>query len=238
MPFEGIPFYIMNKSAAAETVVTSGLELYFDAGLSTSYPGSGSTWNDISGNGRTATLNGVYSYASGTGGYFYDLNNFSAYATINSFSKTGLSGLTMQAVFMYDASQYEGAKFLASTNSGGNGFALETRFGGSDIALISDGGSRSAFATVTQNVWNFASATRDVPSLSLTMKINGGSRITNTYASLPNVDFTGGWMWSRNNNGGVIVRGRIAAILFYSKTLSTTEETQNYNYFKTRYSIA
>lgn len=237
MPFKGMPFYSIKRATTQQstTVVTSGLQLYFDAGLSTSYPGTGTTWNDISGNGKTATITGNFAHVSGTAGYLWDFYNFNTYITINSTTITGLSALTVQSIFMYEASQYEGAKHFASTNSGGNGWALETRFGGNEVYFISDGGSRNAGTTVTQNIWNFASGIRDVSNLSVSLRTNGNSRITNTYPSMSNVDLTAPWMVSRFQTGGVILRGRLAAILFYNRALTTTEETQNYNYFKTRY---
>lgn len=37
-------------------IVTNGLVLYLDAGNSKSYPGSGTVWNDLSGNGNNGTL--------------------------------------------------------------------------------------------------------------------------------------------------------------------------------------
>jgi hypothetical protein len=44
------------RAQVGEEIVTSGLQLYLDAGNPNSYPGSGTTWLDISGNGRHATL--------------------------------------------------------------------------------------------------------------------------------------------------------------------------------------
>ena len=42
-------------------IVTDGLVLALDAGSTKSYPGSGSTWYDRSGNGNNGTLSGTYS---------------------------------------------------------------------------------------------------------------------------------------------------------------------------------
>lgn len=48
------------KHIATKGIVQNGLVLNLDAGVSDSYPGSGNTWTDLSGNGYNATLvNGV-----------------------------------------------------------------------------------------------------------------------------------------------------------------------------------
>lgn len=231
MPFKGIPFYIMNKAQAASGIVTSGLQLYHDFGLTTP-TGAQGTFADLSGNNRSSTFGGTqFTHVSGTAGYVWDFANFDTIlkpATAWTINNT--NEFTVQSIFMYEASQYEGAKLFASTN-----WALETRFGGNEVYLISDGGSRNAGTTVTQNVWNFASGIRSVANLSVSLRTNGNARITNTYATLTSINTVSPWMISRFNTGGVVLRGRLAAVLFYTRALTTTEETQNYNYFKTRY---
>lgn len=44
------------------------LDMYFDAALPESYPGTGTTWTDLSGNGYTGTLNNGPSFSSDNGG--------------------------------------------------------------------------------------------------------------------------------------------------------------------------
>ena len=59
-------------TTTASPIVTAGLVLNLDAGNSSSYPGTGTTWFDISGNSNNATLTsygaGVPSYSSIAGG--------------------------------------------------------------------------------------------------------------------------------------------------------------------------
>ena len=51
-------------------VITNGLVMYLDAGSRQSYPGSGATWTDLSGNGRNMTLT-----RTGSAGSFPTFNN-------------------------------------------------------------------------------------------------------------------------------------------------------------------
>ena len=54
-------------------IVTDGLVLCLDAGNSKSYPGSGTTWTDLSGNGNSGTLvNGVGYNIDGGGSIVFD----------------------------------------------------------------------------------------------------------------------------------------------------------------------
>jgi hypothetical protein len=46
-----------------------GMVLYLDAGLSASYPGSGTTWFDLSGNGNDGTFAGGSQFSAGSGGH-------------------------------------------------------------------------------------------------------------------------------------------------------------------------
>ena len=50
------------------TIVTNGLVLHLDAGNPASYPGSGTTWTDLSGNGNDGTLVNGVGYDSANGG--------------------------------------------------------------------------------------------------------------------------------------------------------------------------
>jgi hypothetical protein len=68
---------IRTQSVISANLVTSGLILHLDSGNSGSYPGSGTTWTDLSGNGRNATLiNGpVYSSVDGGKIVFYGIDD-------------------------------------------------------------------------------------------------------------------------------------------------------------------
>lgn len=214
-------------------VVTDGLGLYYDAAYKQSYPGTGATWTDLA-NGTTCAIGSIYyAWYSGNGGYFSDFANFNTTFQINSsYSVTNLSGITMQAVVRFDRNQYEQATILASSNNGGNAFSL------TPTGIISDGGSRRAETTLTTGTYYFISTTRNVSNLSLSVRINSGARTTNTYASLPNVSFTNGWMVSSTRTGGVVLLDpRVAVVLFYTRALTPDEEVANYHALKLRYGI-
>jgi len=219
---------------SVQKIVYDGLELYFDAAQKVSYPGSGAVWNDIA-KGGYATLTNTYTFYSGNGGYLADFSPFSTTAPITSSAVNNLSGLTFQAIAMYTEGQYDGPKLIASNNNGGNNVGLEV--GNNVIAMSSDGGGRRAQASVSQNVWFFVSGIRDVSTLSVSVRINDGARVTNTYGSMGNVALESPWLISRDRTGGVQLRGRIAVALAYSRALTASEELQNFYALRQRYGI-
>lgn len=64
-------------------IVTNGLITYLDAANKKSYPGSGSTWYDLSGNGNHATTYNV-TYTSTYNGSFNFANDTSSYIALSS----------------------------------------------------------------------------------------------------------------------------------------------------------
>jgi hypothetical protein len=54
--------------AVSVPIISNGLILYLDAGNAASYPGSGTTWTDVSGNINTGTLTNGPTYSSANGG--------------------------------------------------------------------------------------------------------------------------------------------------------------------------
>lgn len=225
-------------------IVKRDLNFWVDAGQTVSYgkranPTTGDVWYDRAG-GRNATINNgfVNSYFlwnPANGGYFNEFASNDSYVTINNLSISSVDSITMQAVFMYEASQFEGPKFMAINGSGGI-TELGTGFGGNNVGIILYGGSRVT-ANVTQNAWNFVSATISIPSQTITLSINGGARSTGSHGSTTNINITSGWMVSRNATSGVALRGRLAAVMFYTRALSVDEELQNFNTYRIRYGI-
>ena len=67
------------------SLVMNGLVLCLDAGNSKSYPGTGTTWTDLSGNGNNGTLTNGPTYSSANGGSL-------VFDGTNDYTQTPLSG--------------------------------------------------------------------------------------------------------------------------------------------------
>ena len=106
-----------------------GLVFNFDASVSSSYPGSGSTWTDISGAGRSISLSGT-SYSSANGGSIV-FNGSSSYGT---GTITTLGGTyTVEVALKFNAWNDQGADPLALTSGSGDahGLLMESNYSGS-----------------------------------------------------------------------------------------------------------
>ena len=80
-------------------IVTDGLVLCLDAANVKSYPGSGDTWYDLSGNGYDGTLINGASYDSTDKCIVFDSTNEEVYATLSGVNTT--SGLYNTVDFFY-----------------------------------------------------------------------------------------------------------------------------------------
>jgi len=106
-------------------IVKDGLVLYLDAGNTKSYPGSGTTWTDLSGNGNNGTLNGP-SYNSNLLGTFV-LDGVDDYATLPTITLTNftiqiwckITGSNLNMITNFSSNLfYEYLRFDGDTDSG------------------------------------------------------------------------------------------------------------------------
>lgn len=80
--------YLVQPSGT--NIVTSDLLMNLDAGNSSSYPGTGTTWTDLTGNGYNATLYNGVSYSSSNGGILI-------YDGVDDYAKAALTKSTVNA---------------------------------------------------------------------------------------------------------------------------------------------
>ena len=104
-------------------IVTNGLVLSLDAGVSSSYPGTGTTWTDLSGNGNNGTLVNGVGYNSGSSLVDLDVQGFLG-ATVPSGSELDIpletvSGTGFGATVSYASN---GQIFYIQILNGGGGY--------------------------------------------------------------------------------------------------------------------
>ena len=80
------------------TIVTNGLVVNYDASNSTSYPGSGTTWFDISGNAKNATLVNGPTYSTSGGGSI-TVDGVNDYITLPTTGLNSNADFTLELAF-------------------------------------------------------------------------------------------------------------------------------------------
>jgi len=116
------------KNPTATSIDTSGLSLYLDAGNASSYPGSGTTWTDLSNNGRNGTLINGPTYSSADGGSIvFDGTNDLVQCT-GSLTVTAATFVTWIRR-NGNQDQFDGILFSRSTNTTGMDFQVSNQLG-------------------------------------------------------------------------------------------------------------
>ena len=228
---------------AGPDINEDGLVLALDAGNAKSYPGSGNTWSDLSGNGNNFTLSGVdyntspnrFTFIDNQGDYILrsttdvigGLNQISCEMWMRVNTLTGA-----MAIFSYatTANNNELLVFKTTTN------LLELWFGSSFVQLA-----------VSDSNWNTGNYIQFVFTRNGTnMKFYyDGSFVAETNSYFSGNIATGGTLafgQEQDSPGGSFdvnqdFVGDISAIKIYNRALTENEVKQNFNATRSRFGI-
>ena len=218
-------------------IVKNGLVLNLDAGNTYSYPGSGTTWTDLSGNSTTGTLVNGVGYNSGNGGSLvFDGSN--DHVTMSGNNISGLSaGTTDFSICIwvkYNSTASYGAFFAKQNSISSNPGTVRLDLGWfsstlylttSNATTISDG---SFLYPNNSSSWYQICLTCGVNSK--VVYVNGTQTFSQNFTSFyPNNTY------SLYIGGDRELNGNIAQTQIYNRALSAAEVSQNYNALKSRY---
>ena len=232
---------VVGDAPPTPSIVTDNIVLSLDAGDSSSYSGSGTTWTDLSGQGNHATLVGGLTYSSNDGGYLiFDGSN--DHATLPAINLTGneitftiwnktLNANTTQAlIFFGNSTSTSQARVLgAFLPYGGNNYYFDKGWDGSGYDRLTGTLSNSDW----QNAWVHWAFTANASTGSMKIYRNGslfssGTGYTKTFSNANgDMRFIGKHYNTYN--------GYISNLQLYKKELSQAEVTQNYDAFKERF---
>ena len=210
-------------------IVTDGLVLALDAGNTKSYPGSGTTWTDLSGNRNNAVLGNSPTYSSANGGSLV-FNGTTNYAIVS------LPSVTSYNTFTYNAWVY-------STNNSGYHTIIDQGndtwfFGIFNGQLITFNPSFSSGYFINTNQWYNLGVTHVIGGPVL-FYVNDNLVYTSTNDSTNNTTsyFSIGNGVTNPTTGNEIWSGNIAQASIYNRALSAAEVSQNFNALRSRYGI-
>jgi len=227
------------------SIVTDGLVLCLDAANPRSYPGTGTVWNDVSGNGRHGTWVSAPSFTSaGSLSYFSTLGNRCQSAPSNSFGINNTSGYTIFLMMLQNALTFASAFKFYGTDAGGRGiFSHCTWIDG--VVYFDQGGccsadTRTAVASGGSQTWNIFALRRETNGSTRTIWKNGSILTTNT-AAAANINLTSTLLdiGGADEYGGnsSTWNARLNAFLVYNRGLSDAEIIQVNNAYRSRYSV-
>jgi hypothetical protein len=218
-------------------IITNGLVLYLDAANRNSYPGTGTTWTDLSGNGNNGTLtNGPTFNASNMGSIVFDGTNDYIYrSSLNNFNSSTYTILLWGKFVSVSSS---GILFNLGRSSGDADTEAQLYYNNSRLVYWDYAGSIAfnfiqSSGTLSTNVYQYLGFTKN--STNGTFYINGYSSGTGTAAFDANIstnDFTIGADIRDSIN---YVNGNISQFLLYNRVLTASEVLQNYNDTKSRF---
>jgi hypothetical protein len=220
-------------------IVTDGLVLHLDAGNRKSYPGSGNTWYDLSGNGRNGTLNNAV-YNSANNAMYFDENG--DYVSVSDFSFSNFTICSF--VKLNKINDYQGIMGQADTIFSNLSFAFRVLNNNKlNISFSSSGTSTSGYGELnsylplTSGVWYYLCASFNKPNLKLYIngiEDNSTSFNADFYNSTSNF-IIGGYAYGTGLN--YLLNGYIGSTSFYNRALTSDEITQNYNALKGRFGL-
>ena len=227
-------------------IITSGCVLALDAADKFSYPGSGTTWKDLSGNGNTGTLtNGPTFNAGNMGSIVFDgVNDYVDTTNSTGLNFTNTSGTVSLWFKTSVTNTFLIAKNMDST--GGWGVLIDA----SGIPLFeakNNASGASAFyryvnATGTNNVWHnivaaFTTSTSVVANNTVSMYFNGVLNQSALTRVLVYGGNTAGTIQLGRRTSGGYFNGNISNVQIYNRLLSDNEVLQNYNATKSRFGL-
>lgn len=222
------------------TIVTNGLVLSLDAADRNSYPGTGTTWRDMSGNGNNGTLTNGPTFSTANGGAI-------AFDGTNDTVTTGLTGsvvdLTVECWFLGTKSTRNHLWDMGYYNNqpGDSNLNFNLNDTGYDLWVYWNGGGTNRVrynvdgsftdGTVKQMVFTHTGSTNKtyLNGIELTLTESGGTQTFNAVNSAAGYGFRLG---GDNPFSGNIYLARV-----YSIALSGAQVLQNYNAQKSRFGL-
>ena len=226
------------RSLYSSGVVQDGLVLNLDAGKFYSYPQSGITWTDLSGNGNNGTLVNTPTYSSANGGsiVFGGSNDFVSTAlfddtTTNRTFSVWYNPLNTLNTYPLNRGR-DGAGngwnlLLGSDNTSGNRYRC--------AVVVASGYFAYSTSAVVLNQWVYLTGVW-INGSSISLYVNGVFQSSTSVPSGSLRTSTQGWVLGSITTS-IFSSQSIAQVSIYNRALSASEIQQNFNATRSRFSI-
>ena len=237
--------YNPSRTVANSTIVSSGLVLHLDAGNASSYPGTGTTWADISGKGNHGTLENGPTYSSSNGGsiVFDGVNDY--FKTNNNLDISNTDKLTIQIILKTASSRIDMVMEHSENWNQNNAFGIILNYQNTTFQFTdhNQGYNTSGHVvTINDNNWHLLSVTTDRSlngsDQSLFYIEDNTANKVNIYSNDNSGNFTSHKLYISARAGSLnFFDGTISQVLIYDRVLTVEEIQRNYNAVKVRYGL-
>ena len=222
-------------SKGGPDIVENGLTLFLDASNIRSYPGSGTTWSDLSGNGNNGTLtNGPTFSAGNLGSIVFDGTN----DYVNSFP-TQISGVGSKTIcaFIYPTTTSRAG--ICGVRNTGDGWVFTINVPNpGDLTYFHTATSTSitVSAGIITNTWTHVCVTYSTTSTTIILYKNGYQVGTPFTTATPPASSTfNGVIGDEQSDFATPFKGNMSSVQIYNRALTAVEVLQNYNATKSRF---
>jgi hypothetical protein len=221
------------------SVVNTNLKLWIDAGQTSSYSGSGTTWTDLSGTSNNLTLTNSPTFNGKLGGGAITFDGSTSYAvkTVASGIPSGASPFTLSTWF-YPTSSAAAMRVVSyGTENTGQLVSIRINAGGAYAVTFGHWGGAGYDvgngSTVNGNAWN--NVTEVFDGTNDYMYINGTLVGTFTPSTL-NISASPDFYVGKRATGEAFA-GSVGQTMLYNRALTADEVTSNFNALRNRYGI-
>jgi hypothetical protein len=220
-------------------IITDGLVLALDAGSTRSYPGTGTTWSDLSGDeNNSALVNGV-GFSTDNGGTL-TFDGADDYAQVDSSTSLIVDTRTVEIIFRMDGAYSDFAPLAIYANGSSSTNRIWLGLQSSKFQMHGWGTTDpSATTTISSNQFYICTFSFSKASEQMKMYTNGQleTTMTNTQGGVyaaANMNWylatvPGGWQSQTYSNVD------ISSFKMYNRILTDAEVLQNYNAQKNRF---
>ena len=221
--YNGAVWKYFAATESPDFVYPTSLKMYLDASDTTSYPGTGTTWFDLTSNANNGIINGATFSPSNAS---FDFNGSSDYISFSQFNISSNNKVTVELWTNPDSSQVTYANMFDYGHDSTNGFTVQ----------------QSASSTNNYYIWNTGSlATNNIPANTWTQfcftgdgqnwKIYKNGALVSTATSSGSANTTGRTLNIGRWLAGTARywNGQISKVRIYDTPLSGIEVTALYN---------
>jgi hypothetical protein len=224
-------------------IVTDGLVLALDAGNTKSYPGSGTSWTDLSGNGNNGTLRNSPTYsADNLGKFVLDAVDDDVDCGNNNSINFGTGDFTVSIWFRRFSNATGNLRLLSKAAGSDTADAANAGFSffGSNAGIsfaVNPTAARTIIGAANYSLNEWVNVVGLVERGVSMRTYKNAVQFSSTTAPSGSVSGTTSLFLGSNVGTGLYWAGEISNVSLYNKALTPQEIQQNFNATRSRFGI-